>query len=125
VYQYIRENGGWDNWELLPIERVEFEFGFELKDRERHHMEALHATLNSCVPNRTRAEWHLDHPDYNKQYHLDHPDYNKQYYVNHKEEITLKKNQKHDCPCGGKYTHQNKASHMKTKLHIKYESELV
>jgi hypothetical protein len=22
VYQHIRANGGWDNWQLLPIERV-------------------------------------------------------------------------------------------------------
>ena len=40
VYQYIRENGGWQNWELLVIERLEFEFRFELQDRERFHMEA-------------------------------------------------------------------------------------
>ena len=37
VYQYIRANGGWANWQLLPIERVEFDFKFKLHDRERHH----------------------------------------------------------------------------------------
>jgi hypothetical protein len=60
VYQYIRETGGWRNWELLVIERVEFEFGFELKDRERHHMETMRATLNVQVPNRTREQYRQD-----------------------------------------------------------------
>ena len=94
VYQYIRDNGGWDNWELLTIERVEFDFKFELKDRERHYMEALHATLNSQVPNRTQAE----------------------HYQDHKNEI----NQKHDCPCGGKYTTCSKTQHLKTENHRNY-----
>lgn len=125
VYQYIRENGGWDNWELLPIERVEFDFKFELHERERHHMEALHATLNSQVPNRTRAEYNQDHREeikqQKKQYQQDHREEIKQrkqrHYQDHKNEI----NQKHDCPCGGKYTHQNKPQHLKRKRHQNYE----
>jgi hypothetical protein len=110
VYQYIRANGGWDNWQLLPIERVEYEFGFELKDRERHHIETLHATLNSRVPNRTRAEYKQTHKDKINQQ-------KKQYYQDHKNEI----NQKHDCPCGGRYTHHNKPQHVKTERHQNYE----
>jgi hypothetical protein len=132
VYQYIRDNGGWANWELLPIERVEFEFKFELHDRERHHMEAIHATLNSLVPNRTQAEYYQDHKneiqqkkkqyyqDHTqeiKQYRQDHKQEIKQYYQDHKQEI----NQKHDCPCGGKYTHHHKTKHLKTECHQNYE----
>jgi hypothetical protein len=109
VYKYIRENGGWQNWELLTIERIEYEFGFELKDRERHHMEALHATLNSCVPGRTVAEWHNDHKNEIKQYQ-------QQYYQDRKQILS----KKHDCPCGGKYVHEKQDRHMKTERHRNY-----
>ena len=94
VYQYIRANGGWANWKLLPIERFEFEFRFELQDRERHHMESLHATLNSIVPNRTMYHPHKDEPS---------------------------QKQEHDCPCGGRYSHDHKARHLKTECHRDYE----
>ena len=136
VYQYIRENGGWQNWDLLPIERVEFDFRFELQDRERHHMEALHATLNSCVPNRNKAEYYQDNREeikakikqyyqdnkeeikaQKKEYRQNHKEEIKQYYQDHKNEI----NQKHDCPCGGRYTHHHKTKHLKTELHRNYE----
>jgi hypothetical protein len=140
VYQYIRENGGWDNWELLTIERVEYEFGFELKDRERHHMETLHATLNSQVPNRTAAEYHNDNKveihQRQKQYRQNHKvetkQYYQQYHQDNREELNQQKkqyyhqckeklNRKHDCPCGGKYTHQGIARHLKTERHQNYE----
>ena len=136
VYQYIRENGGWANWDLLPIERVEFDFKFELHDRERHHMETLHATLNSHVPNRTQAEYNQDHREKlkqkqkqyrqdhreeiqqkKKQYYQDNVEKKKQYYQTRKQTL----NQKHECPCGGKYTHQNKAQHLKSECHRNYE----
>ena len=140
VYQYIRANGGWQNWDLLPIERVEFDFRFELQDRERHHMETLHATLNSQVPNRNKAEYRQDHREeikaqkkkynqdhreeikqYQQQYRQDHKqekqEYDKQYRQDHQEKI----NQKHDCPCGGRYTHKNKPQHLKTERHQNYE----
>ena len=125
VYQYIRENGGWQNWDLLPIERVEFDFRFELQDRERHHIEALHATLNSKVPNRNKAEYYQDNKEeikaQKKEYRQNHKEEikarNKQYRQDNKEEI----NQKHDCPCGGRYTHHHKTKHLKTELHRNYE----
>ena len=81
------------------IERVEFEFRFELKDRERFHMEALHATLNTQVPNRTQAEYHQANAEHIKE----------------------QKSQKFDCPRGGKYPHTSRAKHFKTKRHRNYE----
>ena len=63
VYQYIRENDGFQNWELIVLETVQYNQKFELRARERHHMELLGATLNSQVPNRTSDEWHLDNAE--------------------------------------------------------------
>jgi hypothetical protein len=99
LYQYIRENGGWGNWSMIEIELFEYERKPELHARERHHMEALNATLNSRVPNRTRAE----------------------HYQDNAERIHQQKNQKHSCPCGGKYTYTNKSRHEKLIQHYWYQ----
>ena len=44
----------------------------------------------------------------------------KRYYDAHKDEISKKANVKHDCKCGGKYIHQNKAQHERSKKHQAY-----
>lgn len=52
VYQFIRENGGWDNWDMILIEICDFgEEGNELMARrkEREWQETLNATLNSIT----------------------------------------------------------------------------
>jgi len=150
VYQYIRDNSGFANWEMIIIETVQYEQKYELKARERHHMETLGATLNSCVPNRTVAGWRGDNAEHIKQYQQDNAEQlkqkNKQYYENNKETENQrckqdqqdnaehikqkqkqyrennkeKLHQKHDCPCGGKYTYQKKSRHMKSKKHLTY-----
>ena len=68
VYQYIRNSGGWENWELQTVERFEFEFKHELVARERHHIETLRATLNNRVPGRGKAEYRADNADKIKAY---------------------------------------------------------
>ena len=136
VYQYIRANSGFQNWDLIVLETVQYNQKYELKSRERHHMELLRATLNTNVPNRNKAEYnkqyqqdnaehlaqknkqyHQDNVEHikqrHKQYREDNPEYDKQYRENNKEHI----NQKHDCECGGKYTNRNKATHTKSIRH--------
>jgi hypothetical protein len=44
----------------------------------------------------------------------------KEYYETNKEQIKIKKNQKFDCECGGKYTYCNKAEHLNSKKHKNY-----
>jgi len=44
----------------------------------------------------------------------------KEYYKQNKDIIHVKQNEKHDCTCGGKYTHINKQHHEKTKKHLYY-----
>jgi L-lysine 2,3-aminomutase len=96
VYQYIRANGGWNNFNLIPIERMEFEWGWELKDRERFHMEALHATLNSQT-NQAEISQKYDN----------------------RETVHVKYN----CACSGRYIHTNKARHERSKKHQNYVNQ--
>ena len=44
----------------------------------------------------------------------------KQYVEDNKDEIREKANQKHQCACGGCFTHSHKARHEKSKQHITY-----
>jgi hypothetical protein len=50
VYQFIRANGGWDTFEMVRLERFEFNDLADIRARERHYVEELCATLNAKNP---------------------------------------------------------------------------
>jgi hypothetical protein len=90
VYQFIREHGGFENWQMILVETVEFETRPQLRARERHWMEQLGATLNKLVPNRTSREYRQENADhikqYNKQYRQENADHIKQYNKQYRQE---------------------------------------
>lgn len=45
IYQCIRANGGWDNWEMIPIEKLNCEL-MDAKIREQYHIENQTNKLN-------------------------------------------------------------------------------
>ena len=53
IYQFIRENCGWDNWSLVLIEYYPCNNKLELEKRERYYIEEFHATLNRFIPTRS------------------------------------------------------------------------
>lgn len=53
VYKFIRENGGWGNWDVVIIEYYPCVTKLELHARERYHIEHLNAQLNCKVPMKT------------------------------------------------------------------------
>jgi hypothetical protein len=59
VYQFIRENGGWSNWDMFEIEKYACVDSKEGKKRERYWIETLKATLNCNIPSRTQSEYVL------------------------------------------------------------------
>ena len=56
IYKIIRENGGWNNWSMIEIEKYPCAGGNEATTRERHWYEELNAKMNSNVPSRLIAE---------------------------------------------------------------------
>jgi len=52
IYKVINDNGGWENWEMIEIEKYPCVDGNESTKRERHYYELLNATMNKCIPNR-------------------------------------------------------------------------
>ena len=50
IYKVIRENGGWDNWEMVEIARYNCKNNCEARKKEQEHFENLNADLNSSSP---------------------------------------------------------------------------
>ena len=80
VYQFIRDNGGWDEWQMIPIEIYPCNSNNELGIRERYHIELLKSKLNKVIPTRTDKEWVNDNKEKKSEY-------SKRYYDNNREKI--------------------------------------
>lgn len=50
VYQVIRNNGGWDNWNMAIVGFYVCKDIYEAKQKEQEHFVALKANLNSVEP---------------------------------------------------------------------------
>jgi hypothetical protein len=50
IYKTIRENGGWDNWNMIEIAKYNCNDSTEARIKEQQHFEELKSTLNSCPP---------------------------------------------------------------------------
>ena len=141
VYRFIRDNGGWDNFDMILIERTKCEDILDAKRKERKYIEDMHATLNSNLPSRTQKEWTADNIDkiveYKHNWHNENKERlsqnKKETYINQREVILEKaKNYYKEntdkckewksgivkCECGLTYTNSNKARHFKSKNHL-------
>jgi hypothetical protein len=82
VYQVIRANGGWSNWDMIEIIKQVCKDSAEAYALERYYYELLNCNMNTVVPGRTQKE-------YDKQYYQNNKDkikeYDKQYYQNNKD----------------------------------------
>ena len=56
IYKIINDNGGWENWEMIEIEKYPCVDGNESTKRESHYYEILNATMNTLSPNRLLNE---------------------------------------------------------------------
>jgi len=78
VYKIIRENGGFENWSMIQIEKFPCENKRELETRERHWIETLKSKLNCSIPTRTKKEYRTENVDKikekNKEYYIENAD---------------------------------------------------
>jgi hypothetical protein len=83
VYQFIRQNNGWDNWSMIVIEEYPCENKNQAESRERYWIETYQTTLNKKVPTKTRKEWCEEHKEklkkYMTRYHQEHKEQRKKY----------------------------------------------
>ena len=110
VYKYIRNNGGWDTFDMIQIEEVTHDTKQQLHARERYWIEELKATLNKNIPTRTDAEYCKKNREIIKIK-------NAKYRIDNKEAIKIRNNKKHECSCGSIIRINDKAKHEKTIKH--------
>lgn len=104
VYQFIKEHGGWTNWSMIELEKINCIDGNDARKHERRHFELLGATLNTDIPSRTQTEYYEEHKDtikeYNKKYSKENTDkikeHRKKYRETNKDIIKEKKKKYHE-----------------------------
>ena len=147
AYEFIRENGGWNNWDVIEVDKcpcLDFE---EARKVERFYIEKLNATLNMNLPIRNKKEYYNDNIDYIKEQRKIHRSMNrekinekaKEYRITHKEELLEKgriryeknkerecsrKREKITCECGCVVARGNLTEHKRTQKHLKLMEEI-
>jgi len=140
VYQFIRENGGWDKWDMILVEKYSCKCSAEARARERYWIKELKATLNSNEPGRTRKEWFEENREkiaeyqneyrqcnkekskiYHKKYYQENHEKkiqnSKEYYQDNHQKIIEKRAEKITCDCGSVVRILNITRHRKTIKH--------
>jgi hypothetical protein len=98
VYQYIRENKGFDNWKFEILVEKEFENKRDLEIKEQECINLLKPALNVCGAYQTAEER-----------------------IKYMKADSAKRGAiKIECACGGKTDKKNKARHEKSPKHQKY-----
>ena len=87
VYSYIRDNGGFENWSMIEIEKYPCNDANECSARERYWIETLKANLNINIPSRTYKEYRELNKEKIKERQKER---DKEYYKQNKEEIKEK-----------------------------------
>jgi len=85
VYQFIRDHGGWSNWQIIIIECISCTDSNDASSKERYWLEHLGASLNKQIPTRTREEWELE-TSYSKHYYDENKNHLLEYNRNYKKE---------------------------------------
>ncbi len=137
IYKIIRENGGWDNWTMLLVEKFPCKDKHEACKREREIFEELGAIMNTRRPyithedkkqydkqiNKKYREEYKEHKEhltqYQKKYREEHKEdkkqYDKLYREEHKAEIKEKIAEKVECKyCAKLLSKGNMSHHLKT-----------
>lgn len=118
VYQFIRKNGNWDNWDMIPVEKYPCKDKIEKLIRERYWFDKLKATLNDDTPNRTQKEYQqLPKQKIKKQ---EYQKKNKESCNENKRNFYNRNNYKITCECGYIISKIGKPRHEKTKKHINF-----
>jgi hypothetical protein len=98
VYSMIRENGGWDNWSMIEIEKYSCADSNECRKRERELMEQFNCNLNTNKPYVSPEEMTAFQKMYQPIYRANHKnekrEYNAKYRLVNKEILKAKAQQK-------------------------------
>ena len=138
IYQMIRENGGWDMFDMVLVKKYPCNDYLEARQEEEKIRREMNANLNSQRCFRSQEDdqeykkihskkYRETHKEYfknkYKEYSESHKEENseryKQYYESHKEEINEKNQEKVECDCGCIITNKSLPRHKRSPKHLK------
>lgn len=116
LYQTIRDNGGWTNWSMVPLEEYPCENKTQQRIREQYWINSLKPELNMKSAHATKGEYYQKHAEeikersrvrrethaeelkeYQKEYQKTHKEqrreYDKEYRETQKEKVTKYKHE--------------------------------
>ena len=148
VYENIRNNGGWNNWKMQPIEIYNTDNIIKARIRENELMIEYNSTLNCCkayISMEEKKEYYKKHKEDNIEHYKKYKDdnkikmkeYHKEYYGNkedkknyQKEIYQRTKNKEYNtkntiCDCGSEIRQKSMKRHLITKHHQKYLCGLI
>ena len=123
LYQYIRENGGWDCFIMIKIHDFPCENKYNLNIEERRVIDLLKPNLNKHIPTRSKKEWREDNRDKLAERHKEYREANreklaeisKEYREDNREKLAEKYKEIITCDiCGCESTKPHLKRHQRT-----------
>ena len=97
IYKYIRENGGFENYEIIPVSFHNLNNIVELRILEQQEMDKHTGLMNCVYASRTREQYRIDNKEKinerEKQYNNDNKELRKKYREDNREKINEHKKQ--------------------------------
>ena len=103
LYRFIRQNGGWENWDMILVKTLKCENVLEARAKERQFIEQMQASLNNNLPTRSMDEYYqenrvkilADKKEYAKNHKYEIREQRKNFRENNKEKIQQQKKDYH------------------------------
>lgn len=124
IYQFIRLNGCWDNWEIVPIEELKNCSLVNAKIREQYHIDLNKSKMNKIKAYITEEQIKERDKKNAKEYFLENHDTilekSKEKYLENRDKISEKNKEKMTCVCGSTFRICAKARHERSQFHCKF-----
>jgi len=133
AYVFIREIGGYDNWDFEILETANLEDEKEAEALERYWIEKLEPTLNEYKPSQTpeeRAEYLRVYSRLKYREMKDDPEYRRKIYERNRKQKAAnpekvaasraREKEKITCVCGVIHNRGGKSNHLKTPNHKEF-----
>ena len=129
IYCHIRDNGGFNCFEVIPIKILKLENKTELLILEQEEMDKYRTLVNSrkahmpidieekrIYHNERNKKWYENNPEKLKKYREEHKEDKKQYNKQYREENNENINESIKCPiCNSNTSRHNLKRHQRTK----------
>ena len=113
VYEMIKENGGWDKSEMMPIEEYECENNIQARIREEYWRREYDAKMNSRKAYISKQEYTEIQKEPNKERC-------KIWYIKNQAHIKEYKQKDMNCECGSNVKISHYTRHLKTNKHLAF-----